>query len=500
MRSINEIIKEKPWVAWAIFLATIVVVFLIGLLASTIIERRGEALYTLQMMKPINDWEPRNEVWGENFPREYETYLNTLKTDFASKHGGSVMIDYLEKYPELVVLWAGYAFSREYNQGRGHAHAIEDIRNILRTGDNEFSPQPATCWTCKSTDVPRLLREMGTENFYKGKWKDLGAQVVNPIGCQDCHDPKTMNLRISRPALIEAFQRQGKDINSFNRQEMRSLVCAQCHVEYYFKGEGKYLTFPWDKGFSADNMEEYFDNIEFSDWTHALSRAPMLKAQHPDYELFMTGIHAIRGVSCSDCHMPYKSEGGVKFTDHHIQSPLNNVANTCQVCHREDTDRLMQDVYDRQDKIEEIRRIAEKTLTAAHIEAKVAWDNGATETQMKTILTLIRHAQWRWDWVAAANALGFHAPVEALRVLGTSIQKGEQARRELAHLFVKQGWKYPVDLPDISTKDKAQRFIGLNPEKMKSDKLEFLKTTTVKWDEEARKRQGYLFEYKINDD
>ncbi|MCU0406540.1 MAG: ammonia-forming cytochrome c nitrite reductase subunit c552, partial [Ignavibacteriaceae bacterium] len=147
-------------------------------------------------------------------------------------------------------------------------------------------------------------------------------------------------------------------------------------------------------------------------------------------------------VSCSDCHMPYKSEGGVKFTDHHIQSPLNNVANTCQVCHREDTERLMQDVYERQDRIEEIRRIAEKTLAAAHIEAKVAWDNGANETQMKSILTLIRHAQWRWDWVAAANALGFHAPVEALRVLGTSIQKGEQARRELAALFVKQGWQY----------------------------------------------------------
>lgn len=498
MKPISEIVKNKPWLGWVIFLGTAVVVFLLGLFASSIIERRGEYA-ALQVIKPINEWEPRNEVWGENYPREYETYLKTLETNFASKHGGSKKIDYLEKYPELVVLWAGYAFSREYNQGRGHAHAIEDIRNILRTGDNQYSPQPATCWTCKSTDVPRLMNEMGTANFYKGKWKDLGAEVVNPIGCQDCHDPKTMNLRITRPALIEAFQRQGKDINSFSRQEMRSLVCAQCHVEYYFKGDGKYLTFPWDKGFSADSMEVYYDNIDFSDWTHALSKAPMLKAQHPDYELFMTGIHAIRGVSCSDCHMPYKSEGGVKFTDHHIQSPLNNVANTCQVCHREETARLVQDVYDRQDRIEEIRRIAEKTLAAAHIEAKIAWDNGATEEQMKPILKLIRHAQWRWDWVAAANALGFHAPVEALRVLGTSIQKGEQARRELAALFVKQGWKYPVQLPDISTKEKAQLYIGLNPEKMKKDKEEFLKTTVVEWDKEAKARQGYLYDYKTKE-
>lgn len=497
MKPISEIIKQKPWVAWALFLATIIIVFLIGLFASSIVERRGEAVYTLQMLKPINEWEPRNEVWGENFPREYESYLKTLNTDFASKHAGSKMIDYLEKYPELVVLWAGYAFSRDYNQGRGHAYAVEDVRNTLRTGDNEFSPQPATCWSCKSTDVPRMMNQLGTANFYKSKWKDLGAEIVNPIGCQDCHDPKTMNLRITRPALVEAFERQGKDINKFSRQEMRSLVCAQCHVEYYFKGkEEKYLTFPWDKGFSADEMEQYFDEIDFTDWTHALSKAPMLKAQHPDYELFMTGIHAIRGVSCADCHMPYKSEGGVKFTDHHIQSPLNNVANTCQVCHRESTERLIQDVYDRQDRIEELRRVAEKTIAAAHIEAKTAWDNGASEEQMKSILKLIRHAQWRWDWVAAANGLGFHAPVEALRVLGTSIQKGEQARRELAALFVQQGWKYPVQLPDIYSKEKAQKFIGFDMTKLKSAKQEFLNTTVKAWDEEALKRQGYLYEYK----
>ncbi|HEX7357344.1 MAG TPA: ammonia-forming cytochrome c nitrite reductase [Ignavibacteriaceae bacterium] len=498
MKPISEVIKNKPWLGWLLFLGTAVIVFLVGLFASSIIERRSESV-TLQMVKPINDWEPRNEVWGENYPREYESYLKTLETNFASKHGGSKKIDYLEKYPELVVLWAGYAFSREYNQGRGHAHAIEDIRNILRTGDNEYSPQPATCWTCKSTDVPRVMNEIGAANFYEKKWKDLGPEIVNPIGCQDCHDPKTMNLRITRPALIEAFQRKGKDINSFSRQEMRSLVCAQCHVEYYFKGDGKYLTFPWDNGFSADSMEAYYDNMEFSDWTHALSKTPMLKAQHPDYELFMTGIHAIRGVSCSDCHMPYKSEGGVKFTDHHIQSPLNNVANTCQVCHREETERLVQDVYDRQDRIEEIRRIAEKTIAAAHIEAKIAWDNGATEEQMKPIQKLIRHAQWRWDWVAAANALGFHAPVEALRVLGTSIQKGEQARRELAALFVKQGWKYPVDLPDISTKEKAQIYIALDLPKLEKAKEEFLKTTVVEWDKEAKERQGFLYDYKIKE-
>jgi len=221
----------------------------------------------------------------------------------------------------------------------------------------------------------------------------------------------------------------------------------------------------------------------------------MIKAQHPDYELFMTGIHAKRGVSCADCHMPYKSEGGVKFTDHHIQSPLSNIANSCQVCHREETDRLVQDVYDRQDRIEELRRIAEKGLAAAHIEAKAAWDAGATEAEMKPILKLIRHAQWRWDWVAAANGMGFHAPVEALRVLGTSIQKAEEARRQISIVLVKRGAQYPVPLPDLSTKDKAQKYIGLDPQKLKANKQEFLNTTAVKWDEAAKKRQGTLKNY-----
>jgi len=157
---------------------------------------------------------------------------------------------------------------------------------------------------------------------------------------------------------VEAFQRQGKDISKSTHQEMRSLVCAQCHVEYYFKGkEDKYLTFPWDKGFNVEDIEKYYDEYEFTDWTHKLSRTPMLKAQHPDFELFQMGIHSQRGLSCVDCHMPFKSEGGIKFTDHHVQSPLNNIANSCQVCHRESENTLRNNVYDRQDKVFELNKI-----------------------------------------------------------------------------------------------------------------------------------------------
>lgn len=111
---------RKPWKNWLLFIATAIVVFLLGLLASSVIERRSEAKLYFQTVREIPDWEPRNEVWGQNFPREYETYQSTLDTSFKSPHGGSAKHDQLELYPELVVMWAGYAFSRDYSQGRGH--------------------------------------------------------------------------------------------------------------------------------------------------------------------------------------------------------------------------------------------------------------------------------------------------------------------------------------------------------------------------------------------
>lgn len=490
--NLTEKIKSKPWIGWALFIATAVIVFFLGLLASSITERRAEAVFVNTPKAKISDYEPRNQVWGQNYPVEYQSYLRTADTTFRSKYNGNATIDMLETDPKMVVLWAGYAFSKEYKQGRGHYYAIKDIRETLRTGapkDAHDGPQPNTCWTCKSPDVPRVMAKMGPEEFYKGKWASRGAEIVNHIGCADCHDPKTMNLCISRPALIEAFNRQGKDINKVSHQEMRSLVCAQCHVEYYFKGDNKYLTFPWDKGMTADSIEKYYDSNKFSDWTHQISKAPMLKAQHPDYEIYMTGIHAKRGVSCVDCHMPYMSEGGQKFTDHRIQSPLNNISNSCQVCHRQSEQELTRNVYDRQDKVYEIRMKLEEALVRAHYEAKAAWDKGATENEMQPVLQLIRHAQWRWDFAAASHGASFHSPTEVSRIIATGIDKAQEARILLSRILSKHGFTGEVPYPDISTKAKAQALIGIDTKKLSADKKIFLNTVVPQWDKEAQERE-----------
>jgi nitrite reductase (cytochrome c-552) len=496
MKALRETISNKPWIGWVLFGTTIVVVFLLGLLAASIIQRRTEAVFAYKPVIDYPAWEPRNAVWGQVFPREYQSYLQTTDTSFRSKYNGSAMIDMLETDPRLVVLWAGYAFSKDYSQSRGHYYAIKDIQNTLRTGapmGSEVSPQPNTCWTCKSPDVPRLMETMGVAEFYKGTWETKGHEIVNPIGCADCHDAKTMHLRISRPALVEAYQRQGKDISEATQQEMRSLVCAQCHVEYYFdkkKIEGvAYLVFPWDKGFNADQVERYYDSIGFTDWTHALSKAPMLKAQHPDYEVFKTGIHYERGVSCADCHMPYMSEGGVKFTDHHISSPLNNVANSCQVCHREDTEKLIKNVYDRQDKIIENRDKLEELLVRAHIEAQKAWELGANDQQMEKPLSYIRQAQWRWDYAAAGHGNSFHSPVEISRIIASGIARAQEARLELARVLASQNFISEIPYPDITTKAKAQKFIGLDINSLDAEKAAFLKTVLPVWTEKANSRE-----------
>lgn len=484
---------------WIFFIITIIAVFLLGLLASSIVNRKNEAKYEYVPKVDIKENEPRNEVWGENYPAEYQSFLQTKKSDKPTMQGGSAMRDMLEEDPRLVVLFAGYGFSKDYNQGRGHMHAVEDVHNSLRTGGPtgpDDGPMPATCWTCKSPDVPRLMNEKGIEEFYKGKWSSKGAEVVNPIGCADCHDPKSMKLAITRPALVEAFESMGRDIKDATHQEMRSLVCAQCHVEYYFNKNipGKegtpYLVLPWKNGMTVEDMEKYYDDMEFADWTHGISKAPMLKAQHPGYETYLMGVHADRGVSCADCHMPYKSEGGQKFTDHHIQSPLNNVNNACQVCHREDADKLVENVYERQRKSTESRLKLEDALVKFHVEAKKAWDLGATEAQMKPILKMLRHAQWRWDYSAAAHGASFHAPVEIARVISSGIDKAAEGRLELSRLLANLGHNKPVDMPDISTKEKAQKYIGLDVEKLIEEKESFKKNLLPKWLAEAEAREA----------
>lgn len=446
----------------------------------------------------IDDVNTGNQEINENssadklelrYSREYRSWKNTADTSFASLFNGSQTVDLLAERPNLVVLWAGYAFSKSYCTPRGHMYAIDDMYTSLRTGAPEGEndgPQPAACWACKSSDASRLVDKIGREAFYKRKWAAWGSEIVNPVACADCHDPENMELHVSRLFLTEAYTRKGMSIDNVSEQEMRSLVCAQCHSEYYFSKEDERVVLPWDNGYSVEDIEQYYDRIGFSDYIHKLSRIPLLKAQHPDYELAQMGIHARRGVSCGECHMPYIGENQEGYNDHHVQSPLAMIDRTCQTCHRETEETLRQDVYNRQTKVAEIREQLETELTKAHIEAKFAWDRGATEKQMEQVLKLIRQAQWRWDFCVASHGASFHAPQEVLRILGAGIDKAMQAQMDIMKILFKLGYSDDVPMPDISTKEKAQKYIGLDMQAENAAKEVFLKTMLPQWREEAK--------------
>ena len=53
---------------WILFIVTAVVVFLLGMLASSVINRKNEAKFAYTPKVEISDNEPRNDVWGKNFP------------------------------------------------------------------------------------------------------------------------------------------------------------------------------------------------------------------------------------------------------------------------------------------------------------------------------------------------------------------------------------------------------------------------------------------------
>ena len=445
--------KFSGWAGLVIVVLVAAVVVLLGLLAISIMERRWEAQRPALVLKPIADWEPDNTKWGQNYPREYESYRNTSISDTETKYGGAFPRDYLDADPNQVILFAGYGFSKDYLQARGHYNAITDISKTKRI---KKPYNAGTCWTCKSTDVPRLMDEMGVEEFYAANWHDLADEVTHPIGCQDCHDPKTMNLRITRPALKEAYAAMGKDINEATHQEMRSLVCAQCHVEYYFKREPKnYLTFPWAKGTSVEDMIAYYDEQGFKDFTHQISKTAIIKAQHPDYEMYTTGIHAYRDVSCADCHMPYRTEGGVKVTDHHVQSPLLNIANSCAVCHRWSEDEIRTRVEGIQTKVFNAKLQAEKALVKAHFDVAAAMQVGASDAELADARKVLRHAQFRWDYVSANNGMGFHSPQESMRILGEAANQAQQVRVMATRLLASNGKVLEPNYPDLSTREKA---------------------------------------------
>lgn len=439
--------------------------------------------------QPHAEVEARNDLFAKDHATQYQSWEQTQQSGERT--------DALAEDPNMVVLWAGYPFAKDYNKPRGHYYALTDVRETLRTGapkSAEDGPLPMACWSCKSPDVARVIETQGEEAYFKGMWAKGGPEIVNTIGCADCHDTGSKAFQTGQPALhlsrpyasraMDAIQMPFAKQGRFDQQ---AQVCGQCHVEYYFAAPTKSVTFPWVKGTTVDDMERYYDDIGFADWVHGLSKTPMLKAQHPEYETWRAGIHGKNNVGCVDCHMPkVRGDDGKLYTDHKVGNPFDRFEQTCANCHTQSKEALQAVVKERKAAVNELKLSVERQLVHAHFEAKAAWDAGASEEQMKPILQDIRHAQWRWDYSIASHGVHMHAPDVALKTLGTALNKAADARTKLARLLATKGITGEIPLPDISSKEQAQRALGMDMKQFISDKQQFLKTTVPAWEKQAK--------------
>jgi nitrite reductase (cytochrome c-552) len=465
---------------WGKFFMVVVVTAVatggIAYMLTNIFQRKQEAKNPYVRFMNVTEETTDPAPWGINWAREYDTYKMT-STKTATKfggHGGSeaLPVEKAAREPWLTRAFAGYAFALDYRDRRGHAYMLEDQEKTRRVTERQ---QPGSCLHCHASVMP-TYRRLGEGDVMKG-FEKLGTMTygdahkevektgsmnpeiqgaaqamvhkdgAHPVACVDCHDPNTMQLRVTRPGFINGIKAlmasQGKKDYDPNkdatRQEMRTYVCAQCHVEYYC-GPKTTLFFPWNNGLKMEQEEAFYDSYKFPpeagqteghrfyDWKHAETGAELLKAQHPEFEMYSQGVHKQAGVACADCHMPYQRQGASKVSDHWVRSPLLNISRACQPCHAVAESEILARAESMQAKNAKLLAEGGKALVDMLDAVQAAKAAGATDAQLQPVLELHRKAQWRLDWVAAENSMGFHAPQEAARILGEAIDYARQGQ------------------------------------------------------------------------
>ncbi len=497
-------------------LATVIVTFTLV----TMFEHKQDARSPYLRVVDLDETSTDPAPWGRNWPRHFEQYKATAGDEF---YGGSSALpeSKLEQNPWLKRLYAGYAFSIDYREARGHAYMLYDQVVTERVTERA---QAGACLHCHASNtvlyrkvgleamgepadeealaaefnMPAVIR--GFEELSRKPYHEVLAMLTrvpdgtppqeldpdeepafpsppvegydaealpeghfqmseaHPVSCIDCHDPETMTIRVTRPGFMigiaelaasdaEVHQmpsverwRGGSrdepyDPNALaTRQEMRSFVCGQCHVEYYCANKDT-LTFPWGHGLKIEQVEQYWDEhtfpdgSDFYDWNHGETGAPLYKAQHPEFELWNQGIHARAGVSCADCHMPYERSGAMKLSHHTVRSPMENINNACQTCHSVSEQELRDRVRAIQDRTVALMERAAEAMTQmldAILEAQAA---GATDEQLAEVFDYQRKAMWRLDFISSENSKGFHADQESARILAESIDYSRRAER-----------------------------------------------------------------------
>lgn len=487
-----------------VFFAAVIVTLTVTYVLVTMFSHKQDARTPFVRVVEVNELSTDPAPWGKNWPHQYDGYMATAGDEY---YGGSSAMTQskLETSPWLKRLYAGYAFSIDYREARGHAYMLYDQTATERVTQRQ---QAGACLHCHASTtvmyrkvgleamglpaddaalgesfnmeaVVRGFKEVsqkpyhevlamiqaapdgtpGTTDPFVGAGEDAhhpGIGGAHPVSCIDCHDPESMSIRVTRPGFMQGIAdlaagdapvphlpsvekwRKGDrsepyDPNALaSRQEMRSMTCGQCHVEYYCADKTT-LTFPWGDGLRMEDEESYWekmvfpDGTKFYDYKHGETGAKVFKVQHPEFELWSQGIHAQNGVSCADCHMPYQRYGAMKVSSHDVRSPLENVNSSCQNCHHVPEAELIANVRRIQDRTTAMMERAATAMTEMLDAIKEAQAGGATDEALREVFVLQRKAMWRLDYISSENSKGFHADQEAVRILGESIDYSRQA-------------------------------------------------------------------------
>lgn len=490
-----------------------VVTFGLVALLTNIFEKKQESRVPFVRVVEVDEATTDPAKWGINWPDQYDTYLLTVDSE-ESEYGGSEALtaSKLEAQPWLKRLYAGYAFSLDYREARGHAYMLSDQEVTKRVTERK---QAGACLHCHASIVPTyrrlgLMEDGKTEvtaddlaqdfnwpavmTGFKAmgamEYADAHAELMktpdgsgsegkaHPVSCVDCHDPESMAIRVTRPGFVQGIAALAKSDDPVvhlpsitrwrggnrerdydpnldaSRQEMRTFVCAQCHVEYYCASK-ETLFFPWANGLKVEDIEELYDEhkfpdgSDFVDYKHGETGAKIYKAQHPEFELWSQGIHARSGVSCADCHMPYERKGATKISSHNVQSPMLNVNRACQTCHNVNEGELKQRVEIIQARTKELMERSAAAMTSMLDAINAAKAAGATDEQLAPIWELQKKGMWRLDFISSENSKGFHADQEAARILGEAIDYCRQAEVEAIKLRASDSPEVEVEAVEV---------------------------------------------------
>ena len=328
--------------------------------------------------------------WEATYPDVYASYVKNQEN--------SDVIDHVEEYPQIAVIYEGMAFNQYYGSARGHYYTVQDLTATGRPH------KLANCFTCKTPDFTNAVNNDGV-SAYTVAFEDMLANVNESISCYNCHANSGNEIVVTHTYLSDAM---GED---FANVAGGVAACAQCHVEYYFDPETKATTLPYTslETMNPDSIYEYFETMGFTDYTNPRTGVKQIKVQHPEFETFMGEGSVHKSMfTCADCHMAKETNAaGETYASHYWTSPLESetIMATCAACHQD----LKAEVAAIQEHAEaRTIAIADKLESLTNKLADAVASGSYTEEELEAIRALNRKGQFYWDFVFVENAEGAH--------------------------------------------------------------------------------------------